>query len=583
MMKAPILLLWAVFFLARAEAQLQFEREKRDYVWVLGASPIENGGPYDAIRMDFNNDEQLFEGVDLDMRFYLANTSMCSRQGDLLFYTNGIEIRNYNNDTLATNLAPTPLSQGWLHTGYPLSQGVLALPQPGTDSIYYVFHEDVDWAPYGGVWVRRLYYTKVDMGARQGQGEVIERDIPIIDDTLAYGRVVATRHANGRDWWVVVPELDNNAYYSILFTPRGIEEIKNFEIGDTVLTGISQSRFSPDGTKYARIDVTLVGDSEHQVSLYDFDRCTGLLTSFTTFSFEDTGFVSGGLAFSGNGRFLYPVAWLNIYQYDLWAADIAASKVKVLEYDYLEENSSFHLAQLAPDGKIYIGSTGTGHFLNVIHKPNQKGAACEAEIRAIDLPVINDGSMAHHPYYGLGPIDGSPCDTLGIDNPPPEAAFSYVIEDSAAFQVAFYDGTRFSPESWYWEFGDGQSSTERFPIHTYSSPGAYQACLSASNQSGSQTVCDTVSLLINGLGPVGGEEAGLRVFPNPASGELFVEGYCSRIDVINQLGQPVWRRSLPEGEFRHLIDLQGLPGGVYFLRAWLKNALVYQARLIISR
>ncbi|MCB2092764.1 MAG: T9SS type A sorting domain-containing protein, partial [Alphaproteobacteria bacterium] len=76
---------------------------------------------------------------------------------------------------------------------------------------------------------------------------------------------------------------------------------------------------------------------------------------------------------------------------------------------------------------------------------------------------------------------------------------------------------------------------------------------------------------------------GLRVFPNPASGELFVEGYCSRIDVINQLGQPVWRRSFPEGEFLHLIDLQGLPGGVYFLRAWLKNALVYQARLIISR
>lgn len=79
------------------------------------------------------------------------------------------------------------------------------------------------------------------------------------------------------------------------------------------------------------------------------------------------------------------------------------------------------------------------------------------------------------------------------------------------------------------------------------------------------------------------EGAGIRLYPNPTSGELVVEGYCSRIDVINQLGQPVWRRSFPEGEFLHLIDLQGLPGGVYFLRAWLKNALVYQARLIISR
>ncbi|MCO6488106.1 MAG: right-handed parallel beta-helix repeat-containing protein [Phaeodactylibacter sp.] len=75
----------------------------------------------------------------------------------------------------------------------------------------------------------------------------------------------------------------------------------------------------------------------------------------------------------------------------------------------------------------------------------------------------------------------------------------------------------------------------------------------------------------------------IRIFPNPTSGELVVEGFCGRIDIVNQLGQPVWSKDLPEGEFLHLFNLQNLPNGIYFLRAWLKNEPIYQSKLIISK
>ncbi|MCO6490428.1 MAG: T9SS type A sorting domain-containing protein, partial [Phaeodactylibacter sp.] len=97
-------------------------------------------------------------------------------------------------------------------------------------------------------------------------------------------------------------------------------------------------------------------------------------------------------------------------------------------------------------------------------------------------------------------------------------------------------------------------------------------------------VCEAGSeRAVAGLVSIQKDAPGLRIFPNPTSGELAVEGSCSRIDIINQLGQPVSSMNLPESEFLHLINLRNLPSGIYFMRAWLKNEPIFQTRLIISK
>ncbi len=57
----------------------------------------------------------------------------------------------------------------------------------------------------------------------------------------------------------------------------------------------------------------------------------------------------------------------------------------------------------------------------------------------------------------------------------------------APFAVQFTDTSTNSPTSWLWEFGDGTTSTQRNPSHTYSSVGSYTVNLTASNGSGSNT------------------------------------------------------------------------------------------------
>lgn len=51
--------------------------------------------------------------------------------------------------------------------------------------------------------------------------------------------------------------------------------------------------------------------------------------------------------------------------------------------------------------------------------------------------------------------------------------------------VTFTDKSTGYPESWYWEFGDGSSSTEQKPVHTYSAAGKYTVNLTATNLAGS--------------------------------------------------------------------------------------------------
>jgi len=58
----------------------------------------------------------------------------------------------------------------------------------------------------------------------------------------------------------------------------------------------------------------------------------------------------------------------------------------------------------------------------------------------------------------------------------------------------FEDGSNGNPDSWYWDFGDGASSTEQNPVHTFSTTGEYQVCLTISNSQDSCTssFCQTV-------------------------------------------------------------------------------------------
>ena len=81
----------------------------------------------------------------------------------------------------------------------------------------------------------------------------------------------------------------------------------------------------------------------------------------------------------------------------------------------------------------------------------------------------------------------------------PEVDYTY----SAAAEplISFTDLSTNDPTSWFWDFGDGGTSTEENPSHNYLSNGSFNVCLTATNAIGSGTHCEFV-VIDNYLTPV---------------------------------------------------------------------------------
>jgi len=70
------------------------------------------------------------------------------------------------------------------------------------------------------------------------------------------------------------------------------------------------------------------------------------------------------------------------------------------------------------------------------------------------------------------------------------------VNGTAPLAVHFTDMSSGNPVSWFWDFGDGSSSRDRYPVHTYNSAGVYSVMLLAqnSNYSAKVTVSNAVTV-----------------------------------------------------------------------------------------
>lgn len=366
-----------------------------------------------------------------------TNANITNVYGDLLFSTNGTFVANALGDTMlnGSGLNPGPYVNLYPEGIY-IAQGVLILPKPEAPNIYYLIHMTIDNSTV--INAEHLLVTTIDMSLDGGMGGIMTKNQPILSDDLNLGYLTATRHANGRDWWVFCHKLNTDIYYRLLVTPSGISVNGTQSIGLVRPPDSGQACFSPDGSRFAYYW------GEDDLDIFRFDRCTGLFSDPVFIPIDDYN-GAGGVAFSPNNRFVYVSSVYDVYQFDTDAADIAASMVHIAEWDGFYSPSPpfatlFNIAQLAPDGKIYIGTGNSTLHLHVIHNPDEPGLDCNMEQHGISLPRYFSNSLPNHPNYHLGPVPGSVCDSLGMgvaERTPPLNLSAYPNPCNGTFTVSY--------------------------------------------------------------------------------------------------------------------------------------------------
>ncbi len=419
----------------------------RDYLWLFGYDSNPTDLNFGGTNIDFSTSPPDIYYEFRPMDFGQTNASICDKGGNLLFYTNGIYVASKNGQQMENgdDLSPGGFNDAWNDVGLNMAQGALILPMPGNDSLYVLIHAtyDIFGVPATGGGITTLYYSMIDIFKNNGEGAVVEKNKTILQDSLIYGEITAARHGNGRDWWLLMSEYDTNNFYKWLLTLEGIKDQGQQSIGNIVNSGLGQAVYSPDGFKY--VTMNLIGiiptSSGNQLTVYDFDRCTGLLSDPVQLFYPDSNVISGGVAISPNSRFLYISQHHTVFQFDLTASDLAASRIPVAIYDGTQSPfpTTFYLAQLAPDGKIYINSPNGVDKLHVIHNPDLKGDSCNFEQNGIDLPTFNAFTMPNFPNFRLGKWEGSPCDTIQAVGTTGAFSFSkiFVYPNPASEYVVF--------------------------------------------------------------------------------------------------------------------------------------------------
>jgi hypothetical protein len=167
-------------------------------------------------------------------------------------------------------------------------------------------------------------------------------------------------------------------------------------------------------------------------------------------------------------------------------------------------------------------------------------------------------------FFQLG--HGKKIAVIATGTPVPMAAARAQASDlEVTFTLQSENASRY-----WWDFGDGQVSSEENPVHTYTAPGEYSVTHVASNSCFSDTTTLIVSLMANATGRHH-EAAECQITPNPFQQEIHMAfsrpTFVHSVNVINLLGERVFYRKMDVQVTHEKISLPpSLPPGAYVIQ-----------------
>jgi len=309
--------------------------------------------------------------------------------GNLLFYTNGIDVWNKTHTIM-------PNGSG-LFGSTTVSQSVVVVPKPDDANKYYVFtNQGQDLGSAG------LSYSVVDMATNEGSGDVdpLTKNINLLPNSSE--KLTAILNPIDNTYWLVsfAPSTDpanSDTFYAYRIDNTGINLMSqstfSFQYPANPDNTSGQMKISPDGLNIAlthntkKIETITVLDSRGNIisqdtgitgaeGLYrfDFNSTTGAVTLFRNFFFIPLDVLNyHGLEFSPDSNLLY-VSTTETYEYldtvgtpigRLYQVDYRHDAQQIQTTKIFEGPNPIYGIQAGINGKLYaVNSTGNLSTIN---------------------------------------------------------------------------------------------------------------------------------------------------------------------------------------------------------------------------
>ncbi len=348
--------------------------------------------------------------------------SISDANGNLLFYTDGGQVY----DSFGT--VKVPSGTPGLDGDNSSTQSAIIVPDPGSNSFYYVFTTDGFTGhdkPFNGIHLDVSTWISSPVS-------VLPSGLPSNNQFSSTEKLTAVQHANCVDYWVItIVQSDGNPktpyatgiFRVFLVNSAGVHYMgptpMNFSIHD-----VGYLKGSPNGLRLAVAD-------RQAVYVYDFNNATGVIDNTSAnilpISLPATWVSSNtnighpgqpyGVEFSPSGRFLYysilgdrsgplPTNDGYIFQVDLTNANPNSSQIQVVHYpDPGPPSYALGALQLGIDGRIYVAKDQEAG-LGAIKAPDSLGLLCDWDPANVLLATGAPGALCR---LGLPNLIPNPC------------------------------------------------------------------------------------------------------------------------------------------------------------------------------
>ncbi|HNF29833.1 MAG TPA: PKD domain-containing protein [Chitinophagaceae bacterium] len=159
-----------------------------------------------------------------------------------------------------------------------------------------------------------------------------------------------------------------------------------------------------------------------------------------------------------------------------------------------------------------------------------------------------------------------------------DAKASFTFIDSTNGKIIFKNQSA-NANSYVWYFGDGNSSSNTNPVHTYTTNGNYTVKLLANKCSVKDSATQTIHIVVSSNPPTANDAKPPSIFPIPATNSIFIQLYNNNLigkeyNLFSSAGKLVLKGSIKTTKEK--IILNKLQPGLYILKIGEKNDNLYK-------